>query len=85
MAGVVFFDLDGTLYENRDLKWRMPLSAFGGPGALRNLRLMAAERGCRRTIARGPQGLAGYDTLFSLMSSKTGVPAEQVREWFNGW
>ena len=85
MAGVVFFDLDGTLYENRDLKWRMPLSAFGGPGALRNLRLMAAERGCRRTIARGPQGLAGYDTLFSLMSSKTGVPAEQVREWFSGW
>ena len=85
MARVVFFDLDGTLYENRELKWRMPLSAFGGPGALRNLRLMAAERGCRRTIARGPQGLAGYDTLFSLMSSKTGVPAEQVREWFNGW
>ena len=85
MAEVVFFDLDGTLYENRELKWRMPLSAFGGPGALRNLRLMAAERGCRRTIARGPQGLAGYDTLFSLMSSKTGVPAEQVREWFNGW
>ena len=85
MAGVVFFDLDGTLYENRDLKWRMPLSAFGGQGALRNLRLMAAERGCRRTIARGPQGLAGYDTLFSLMSAKTGVPAEQVREWFNGW
>ncbi len=85
MAEVVFFDLDGTLYENRELKWRMPLSAFGGPGALRNLRLMAAERGCRRTIARGPQGLAGYDTLFSLMSSKTGVPAEQVREWFSGW
>lgn len=85
MAEVVFFDLDGTLYENRELKWRMPLSAFGGPGALRNLRLMAAERGCRRTIARGPQGLAGYDTLFSLMSAKTGVPAEQVREWFNGW
>ena len=85
MAGVVFFDLDGTLYENRELKWRMPLSAFGGPGALRNLRLMAAERGCRRTIARGPQGLAGYDTLFSLMSAKTGVPAEQVREWFSGW
>ena len=85
MAEVVFFDLDGTLYENRELKWRMPLSAFGGPGTLRNLRLMAAERGCRRTIARGPQGLAGYDTLFSLMSSKTGVPAEQVREWFSGW
>ena len=85
MAEVVFFDLDGTLYENRELKWRMPLSAFGGPGALRNLRLMAAERGCRRTIARGPQGLAGYDTLFSLMSAKTGVPAEQVREWFSGW
>ena len=85
MAEVVFFDLDGTLYENRELKWRMPLSAFGGPGTLRNLRLMAAERGCRRTIARGPQGLAGYDTLFSLMSAKTGVPAEQVREWFSGW
>ena len=76
MPQAVFFDLDGTLYDNRCLKFLMPL---------RNLRLMAAERSCRRSIARGPQGLADYDTLFSRMSAKTGVPAEQVREWFNGW
>ena len=85
MPKAVFFDLDGTLYDNRCLKFLMPLGAFRSGRPLRNLRLMAAERSCRRNIARGPQGLAGYDTLFSRMSAKTGVPAEQVREWFNGW
>ena len=85
MPQAVFFDLDGTLYDNRCLKFLMPLGAFRSGRPLRNLRLMAAERSCRRSIARGPQGLADYDTLFSRMSAKTGVPAEQVREWFNGW
>ena len=85
MPQAVFFDLDGTLYDNRCLKFLMPLGAFRSGRPLRNLRLMAAERSCRRSIARGPQGLAGYDTLFSRMSAKTGVPAEQVREWFSGW
>ena len=63
MPKVVFFDLDGTLYDNRWMKILMPLGAFRSRRPLRNLRLMAAERSCRRSIARGPQGLAGYDTL----------------------
>ena len=82
MPKVVFFDLDGTLYDNRWMKILMPLGAFRSRRPLRNLRLMAAERSCRRSIARG---LAGYDTLFSRMSAKTGVPAAEVREWFSGW
>lgn len=84
MPKVVFFDLDGTLYDNRWMKILMPLGAFRSRRPLRNLRLMASERSCRHTLAGKSGGTVGYDTLFSLISERTSIAQAQVSEWFYG-
>lgn len=84
MPGVVFFDLDGTLYDNRCLKFLMPLGAFRSGRPLRSLRLMAAERRCRHILAGKAGGTVGYDTLFGLISERTRIAPAQVGEWFYG-
>lgn len=84
MGKVVFFDLDGTLYDNSRLPSLMVLRAFRG-NFLRNLRLMSAERRCRRKLSRNAKGTVGYDTLFQMMSSKVHAPADSIREWYNLW
>ena len=75
----VIFDLDGTLYDNRPLHWRLPLSE------LFRFRLMflSRERKARRLLrGRAFEGEeAFYQALFSLISPRH---PQQVAQWYHG-
>lgn len=74
----VVFDLDGTLYDKRTLKWRMVRTNLG------HLQLLAAER---KSVAalRGRcygSGAEFYKALFEAISSRCSVTIAEVREWY---
>ncbi|MBR6457431.1 MAG: HAD family hydrolase [Bacteroidales bacterium] len=90
MFEVVFFDLDGTLYNKRGLKARMIWAALcrgrlraGGPRMpLMCLRLMAYERKVRRLFAGHK---AGLEDLFIGIALRAKITPEAVRAWYYEW
>ncbi len=80
MFEVVFFDLDGTLYNKRGLSARLIWAALrqGRPC----LRLLALERKVRRALA-GQK--AGFEDLFEGIALRAKLPVEAVRTWYNEW
>lgn len=79
---VVFFDLDGTLYDSKGLKKRVALAALP---SVKRLRLLIAERKSRKALSRLDTGTLDYEDLFAEMSSRSGFPISCVRDWYNGW
>lgn len=74
----VIFDLDGTLYDNSSLAFRMVLRD------LRHLSLLKAERKSREELSGryfGDSGLL-YRALFERMSVMSGFPVERVENWY---
>ena len=80
MFEVVFFDLDGTLYNKRGLSARLIWAALrqGRPC----LRLLALERKVRRALAGSK---AGFEDLFVGIALRAKLPVEAVRTWYNEW
>ena len=77
----VIFDLDGTLYDNKYLSFRMMA------GGMRHLWKMVAEREGRKELAgrhyESPEKV--YAALFGLMAEKLRCKAEEAGNWYHSF
>lgn len=76
----VVFDLDGTLYDNSVLRRMLPIYNIG------NIGLIMAERSVRKSLAGSWLGSREevFRAMFRMISSRTGVPAKKVEQWYKG-
>lgn len=74
----IIFDLDGTLYDKRGLSFFIVLHN------LFSLRILKAERECRREIRGRYYGSseALFSELFGRMAERAGTTRERVRDWY---
>lgn len=74
----VVFDLDGTLYDNSVLRLMVPLYN------IRHIRLVLAERSARKKMSGLWKGSKDevFHSLFSIISSQTGISSEEVAKWY---
>lgn len=88
----ILFDLDGTLYSQAPLRWRMLLELSRAPltrgprGARRLARILGAFRSERERL-RGPveQGIQLERLQYEVVAQKLDVPAEEVSKEVAEW
>ncbi|MCQ2173866.1 MAG: HAD family hydrolase [Bacteroidales bacterium] len=72
----VIFDLDGTLYDNSALPLLVILNSPG------RLRLLAAERRCRKRLAGRCLGDNPEESFLEAVSLESGIERSEVERWF---
>lgn len=74
----VVFDIDGTLYDQKNLPVYLILSDIPG------MMLLSSERKCRKTLSGKAFASSQeyYDALFALIAKDRGVSVEKVSDWF---
>lgn len=74
----IIFDLDGTLYDKQGLPFYIVLHN------LFSLRILKAERVCRRAIRGMYFGSSDalFSELFSRMAEMAGTTPERIRDWY---
>lgn len=74
----VVFDIDGTLYDQKNLPVYLILSDIPG------MMLLSSERKCRKTLSGVSFASADdyYSALFDLIAKDRGVSAQKVSDWF---
>lgn len=86
-AGLVIFDLDGTLYDQRRLRARMATDLLADAArdrSLTTLRVLRTFRRCREALALDP-GAAFLSRQFSETAALTGVEEDTVRRIVVEW
>lgn len=79
----IVFDLDGTLYSSKPLKWRVALKAVLSG----KLRFLLAERKARKELAGKNLGNKdeAYGVLFERMAPIAKTTPEAAGTWFFEW